>query len=400
MSRFALFDERCARVAETLRGNPELATEAREICAKLEVLAQARRMESNAIQVAVAAFMSRMRTPPPVEPRGARPASDVPPAIASRWLRSATLIGEQAEEMEALLDHIPNERWRARLAEYADQLRTVAESTPWERLSRLAEVEEAKPEEPGVLDPGVFDAIGFVAPDAVALPPAEAIEHCQRLVPQLNSEAAHLENLARAVSRHPAARLHEREAELMRAAARHELARALEKPIGEAEATVLVRVIGEGLGNVFAELVAALTRFEWYFERVKLRARRDSMAFEGMVTDREKLQLRMLLNAGESAIVGLAWFLALHVLQEKAQRRVLLLDDPFGGLDANNRAAVLATLRAFARLCAPAFFMVSTHDEGFGDLLEREFCASATGPAVSTAFASSAGRITRQTLLR
>ena len=97
------------------------------------------------------------------------------------------------------------------------------------------------------------------------------------------------------------------------------------------------------------------------------------MAFEGMVTDREKLQLRMLLNAGESAIVGLAWFLALHVLQEKAQRRVLLLDDPFGGLDANNRAAVLATLRAFARLCAPAFFMVSTHDEGFGDLLEREF---------------------------
>ena len=267
LSRFALFDERCARVAETLRGNPELATEAREICAKLEVLAQARRMESNAIQVAVAAFMSRMRTPPPVEPRGARPASDAPPAIASRWLRSATLIGEQAEEMEALLDHIPNERWRARLAEYADQLRTVAESTPWERLSRLAEVEEAKPEEPGVLDPGVFDAIGFVAPDAVALPPAEAIEHCQRLVPQLNSEAAHLENLARAVSRHPAARLHEREAELMRAAARHELARALEKPIGEAEATVLVRVIGEGLGNVFAELVAALTRFEWYFEQ-------------------------------------------------------------------------------------------------------------------------------------
>jgi hypothetical protein len=68
----------------------------------------------------------------------------------------------------------------------------------------------------------------------------------------------------------------------------------------------------------------------------------------------------------------LAWFLALHLLQDKKQRHVLMLDDPFGGLDPNNRAAVVATTRAYARLIRPDFFMISTHEEGLGEVLAQE----------------------------
>jgi wobble nucleotide-excising tRNase len=52
-------------------------------------------------------------------------------------------------------------------------------------------------------------------------------------------------------------------------------------------------------------------------------------------------------------VVGVAWFLALHLLQPAERRRVLVLDDPTSGFDTVNRGGFIATLRAFARLTRP-----------------------------------------------
>jgi energy-coupling factor transporter ATP-binding protein EcfA2 len=82
-----------------------------------------------------------------------------------------------------------------------------------------------------------------------------------------------------------------------------------------------------------------------------------------MATGSENHDIRALLNAGERSVVALAWFLALHLLQPAADRRVLVLDDPFALLDVTNQAAALETLRVFVRLTQPEQFIFSTNDE-------------------------------------
>jgi len=52
-------------------------------------------------------------------------------------------------------------------------------------------------------------------------------------------------------------------------------------------------------------------------------------------------------------VVGVAWFLALQLLQPADRRRVLVLDDPTAAFDAVNQAGFVATLRAFVRLIRP-----------------------------------------------
>lgn len=80
----------------------------------------------------------------------------------------------------------------------------------------------------------------------------------------------------------------------------------------------------------------------------------------------------MLLNAAERSVVGLGWFLALHMMQPPEHRRVLVLDDPAGGFDSINQAGFMSTLRAFVRLLRPDQLVLATHDEALALMLEEE----------------------------
>lgn len=371
--RLRRFEELCAESAKRLRGSDELTEAAHTLERDFQLAAQAWREEALAIRRLVATPVIETAT----EQESVQRPQPVPPQIVSRWLASLTAIETQANELEAMCGQVDDKTWRERLVSYVGVLRSATRVVERDELAELRLEGDRSPRTqlPPAVGPSLLDTVGLIAPEGASLP-SEVATLIARLADRLDEEAHNLERLAGLVRRYPAVKLLGREDELLTVAARFSLARALEKPISEAEATVLTRVTGESLRSVFAELVAALTRFEWYFKPARLSAKRDKLSMNGIVVDEDKLELRMLLNSGERSIVGLAWFLALHLLQDQTHRQILMLDDPFGGLDPNNRASAVATLRTFARLCKPRFFLVSTHDQELGEQLAREF-----GPA-------------------
>ena len=80
----------------------------------------------------------------------------------------------------------------------------------------------------------------------------------------------------------------------------------------------------------------------------------------------------MVLNSAERTVLGIAWFLALHMLQPEERRRVLVLDDPTSGFDAANQAGFTSTLRAFIRLTKPEQVAIATYDDAIAALLAEE----------------------------
>jgi ABC-type cobalamin/Fe3+-siderophores transport system ATPase subunit len=71
----------------------------------------------------------------------------------------------------------------------------------------------------------------------------------------------------------------------------------------------------------------------------------------------------MTLNSAERSVLGVAWFLALHMMQPPERRRVLVLDDPTAAFDTTNQWSFVATVRAFVRLTRPEQILISTHDD-------------------------------------
>ncbi|MGH2716776.1 MAG: hypothetical protein ACRDM7_23395 [Thermoleophilaceae bacterium] len=120
------------------------------------------------------------------------------------------------------------------------------------------------------------------------------------------------------------------------------------------------------------ELVAAIVRFEWYLKPLRLAERRGAIVISGLATPHDDLDARLVLNAAERTVVGVAWFRALHLLQPEERRRVLVLDDPTGAFDMANQAGFVSTLRAFVRLTHPEQVIVTTHDDMLAAVLAEE----------------------------
>lgn len=136
---------------------------------------------------------------------------------------------------------------------------------------------------------------------------------------------------------------------------------------------VVTELLDERLAPVLRELVAAIVRFDWYFQPLEPGSEGRKLVLDGLSTTRSDLDARLLVNMAERHVVGIAWFLALHMLQPRERRRVLVLDDPTGAFDAVNRAGFLATLRAFVRLIKPEQVVITTHDELFAAQVAEEF---------------------------
>lgn len=348
-------DEAGAMVAALLDERAQMAAAVRRLLEALREQFQAER---------AAAAPVESTEPPSPAPIGVE--------LASRWLRNAAGVRQSAERFGADAAQIEDAAWAERLRGYAAALEHAAELAPSAELEGLS-----APAPPPVarvevkVDPEVQQAAGFTeAPiDAASVGPV-----LRELGDALDSHVASLRDLGQRIERHPARNLEEHWEGLMDAICRFELARTLrrEGPIQQASERIVVELLDERLRPVVAELMAAIVRFEWYFRPLKMSTEKKQVRLAGLATDREDLDVRLLLNSAEKAVLGLAWFLALHMLQPKERRAVLVLDDPTSAFDSLNTAGFTSTLRALTRLLRPEQVVIATHDDRVAALLGEE----------------------------
>lgn len=305
------------------------------------------------------------------EPPKTAEVSPINTELASRWLAHVEAVGRAAERFRADASLIEDEKWAKRLTDYADTLDRAASHTPRKELERLTEPQpKSAPPRPTV-DTATWEAAGFGSPpdDPEAVQPA-----LRELVDGLQTQAEALRAIGSALKTHPAQHFHAHSERVMAALCNFELARTLrrEGPILEASQTVVRDLLDDRLAPVVRELVAAIVRFEWYFKPLRMSTDAREIVFGGLATDRADLDARMVLNSAERTVLGIAWFLALHMLQPETRRRVLVLDDPTSGFDAANQAGFASTLRAFVRLTKPEQVAIATYDDAIAALLAEE----------------------------
>jgi hypothetical protein len=131
-------------------------------------------------------------------------------------------------------------------------------------------------------------------------------------------------------------------------------------------------LLRDRLAPVVRELVAATVRFEWYFKPLLIPHEERKVILGGLSTKSADLDARLVLNSAERTVVGLGWFLALHLLQPQNRRQVLVLDDPTAAFDLINQAGFISTLRAFLRLTRPKQVLITSHDDSLATLLADE----------------------------
>jgi hypothetical protein len=333
----------------------------------------------------MASHMRESWVPRQRPPEARQSPSPIPRDVAVRWVSHARGLREGFNDLERLAPRIDHDAWRARLDAYLHALRKAQEQSSLQDLEALVSKErEEAPQEIRQVSELPFELIkeaGFIQMPKASPVLVEGIDQMQL---QLSRYAARLDELAAELDRHPAREFVARAHRLLPALCRFELARDLLQPTGAITRTresLLNRLLEGRLFPLVQELVDALVRFEWYFQPMRFQVKGTKMHLSGLATSNEKLDVRLLLNAAERSIVGVAWFLALHVLQPRDHRRVLVLDDPASGFDPLNQAAFVATLRALLRLLEPEQLVITTHDETFVALLEQELAAVAGWPS-------------------
>ncbi|HEU4943747.1 MAG TPA: hypothetical protein VFT10_01150, partial [Solirubrobacterales bacterium] len=308
----------------------------------------------------------------------ATPPSPVPPATAARWLSHVRGLEQSVAGLDELAPSIQDAEWRKRLEEYSETLHAAIRRSSANELEKMVSAEQVHLPPPTAAaqpDPNLLEAAGFAKTPQLS---RSVIEAMMEVHAQLTDRAARLDGLAAALERHPARSFVSRAARIMPALFRFQLIRDLTAQRGSlarAQEALVEELLDERLFPVVQELVAALVRFEWYFKPLKFRSDKQGLHLTALATDDDSKDIRLLLNAAERTVVGIAWFLGLHILQPKEDRKVLVLDDPASGFDSINKAAFVATLRAVVRLLEPEQLLITTHDDTLVALLEQEFAS-------------------------
>lgn len=299
----------------------------------------------------------------------------LPPELAVRWMSHANSVREAAGEFRRAADADDlTGKWADRLRRYADALENAAATAPLRDLQKEVRSAPApqplRPADLPQLD-GLFRAAGFTESVSLDAPGQAALAE---LHGALTRHADVLFQIGDVCESHPAKRFPEHSSQVLRAICRFELARAVRGsgPILRAADDLVGDLLESRLAPVLRELVAAIVRFEWYFKPLKVVSTGRQIVLGGLATEQEDLDARLVLNAAERTVVGVAWFLALHYLQPPERRRVLVLDDPTGAFDAVNQSGLLTTLRAFIRLARPEQVVISTHDDALGAIIAEE----------------------------
>lgn len=350
----------------------------RRVVARLREFAQPLSLLLRHLQTVADATIAERGGPPPVE----KP-SPILPALRARWLAQARSLEAEIVSLESLGEEVEDPSWRRRLDAYLNALKEAAARSSRIELEHLVDREPdrsarrlpSRVEEPA---PGLVEDAGFTEPP---LPTAAVVEATRALQYEINRQADQIEGIAAEVEAHPAAAFAANAPRVESALCRYELKRELMKPNGaltKAREALVGRLLDERLVPVVSELVGALVRFEWYFRPLNVEVRGRELRLHGLSTDDPDLDVRMLLNAAERTIVGIAWFFGLHLTQEKDERSVLILDDPASGFDETNKAAFVSTLSVLLDLLEPAQFLITTHDEALVAALETELARRAS----------------------
>ena len=311
----------------------------------------------------------------------------VPRGLAVRWLSHSRSLENASKSYREEADELQDSDWSKRLHAYADALQAAAAAVPQKELEAFAGT-GGSPVPPSVeateVPEGLYRAAGFSRPldrPAVVLP---AIEEYTEL---LQRHTAEFDSIATGLESHPTRGFAAHSEQVLGAMCRYELARRLRPrkgrtgPLAQASEEEVEKLLKGRLAPVVRELLAALVRFEWYFKPPKISGNDRKVGIGGIATEREDLDARLMLNAAERSVVGLAWFLALYLLQPDDRRRVLAIDDASAGFDATNQAAFVSTLRAFVRLQRPQQLVVVGHDSAIAESLTEELAPVGDWPS-------------------
>ncbi|MHB8243663.1 MAG: hypothetical protein ACYDHN_16965, partial [Solirubrobacteraceae bacterium] len=218
----------------------------------------------------------------------------------------------------------------------------------------------------------LYRSAGFASvPDE----PAGIRASVEFLVRLLDDQLSELEKLHRELKTHPSRKFHVHADSVLSALCHFELARRMRNagPILDASEKLVGDLLRERLAPLVRELVASIVRFEWYFKPLLVPEEGGKVVLGGLATTQADLDARLLLNSAERTALGIAWFLALHLLQPPDRQRVLVLDDPISAFDAPNQAGLIGTLRAYVRLTRPEQMIIATHDDVVAAALAQEF---------------------------
>jgi energy-coupling factor transporter ATP-binding protein EcfA2 len=355
-------EERDSKVVEALN-------EARE---QVAALTTARR---DALQP-LRRLLDLIRQPPStpiVQDRSEPKPAPLPQELAVRWLAHASGLRDAASRFRSDAEVLSDDGWAERLRAYAERLAEAAAGVPaaeLEKLARHAPHLTARTGAP-VVSKDIYLAAGFGEP---AAEPEAILGATAHLIAVLEAQVQALDRLADNLATHPARSFAEHADAVLEALCRFELARKMRNagPILNASERLVAELLQTRLAPVVRELVASIVRFEWYFEPLLVPEKGRKVVLGGLATPQPDLDARLLLNAAERTALGIAWFLALNLLQPPERRQLLVLDDPTSGFDAPNQAGLISTLRAFVRLTRPAQLVVSTHDDLVAALLVDE----------------------------
>jgi energy-coupling factor transporter ATP-binding protein EcfA2 len=377
-------------IARLLGASPELdavgaALDDAEV--KVQSLAGPLRDAAQAVRVLLAAIERPEDESPTPEQEAIpppRPAT-VPPDLAARWLAHANSLRDAAARFRTDAESLRDVDWAKRLQNYADALDAAADAAPTKALVPLAQatpISLQRRRRPPVRDE-LFRAAGFSAPPAA---PEPLVAPLREFLTVLQRQVEALETLARELQRHPARGFSQHAEPVLEAICRFELARGLRRagPILKASEQLVADLLKGRLAPVVRELVAAIVRFEWYFKPLLIPDAGRKVVLGGLATPDEKLDARLVLNSAERTALGLAWFMALHLLQPPERRRVLVMDDPASVFDSANQAGFTSTLRAFARLTRPEQVVVAVHDDAVAAVLAEELAPVDGWPAAVT----------------
>jgi hypothetical protein len=357
-----VFDDAISAVDELLAERAAAASASRSLLEQLREQFQAERGASNQEADVAGSEIDARKAPIGVE-------------LAARWLGHSESLTDAADQFRADAAGVQDEKWADRLDAYVAAIERTVQMAPVDDLRELSRPAPPPiPRRQVTVDPGIQRAAGFSAEpiDAAAVGPV-----LRELADALDTHLMELRSITQRLKRHPAREFSHHADALMQVLCQFELARTIrrEGPILQASETLVSELLDDRLAPVVRELVAAIVRFDWYFKPLKMSSGSRKIVLGGLATDREDLDARLLLNSAERTVLGLAWFLALHMLQPEADRQVLVLDDPTAVFDTSNTAGFASTLRAFTRLLKPKQVVIATHDDQVASLLTEELAA-------------------------
>jgi len=328
---------------------------------------------------AIRRFQQRAENPPDAARRIPHP---VPAELAARWLAHSQSLESSAARFRNDASTLSDETWAGTLGAYAAALDDAAKRTPRDELQEASRFVAASTQEDHSIPLRLFTEAGFAG--AVAAPES-LLAHLDELANELSSQVQALGALDQDLRGHPARTFDERADETLNALSRFALARELRQrsPTENASERIVTGLLQTRLAPAVRELVAAIVRFEWHFKPLIVPERGRTVVLGGLATSRPDLDARLLLNSAERTVLGLAWFLALHLLQPVERRQVLVLDDPTAAFDAANQAGFISTLRAFVRLARPAQVVVSSHDDAVAAILAEQLAPVDGWPAAT-----------------